>query len=223
MTQTELTSPLARTEVLPVALARRATGPLPRRTVDARRERSPDAGGQPRHRGGPDRGRRRRRTRRPGRRRGGRAGPGSLVAHAGPGALGDPLPRPPADGRPHRGAGAPHDAGDGQAAGRGAGRGRLRRGVLPLVRRGGGPHRRGLCAPPRRGRSQPAGQAAGRPLLADHPLELPAGDGCPQARSGDRGRLRQHPQAGPADAALLAGPRADPRRGRASRTACSVS
>ena len=131
--------------------------------------------------------------------------------------LGDPVPRLRADDRAHRSPRAADDARDGQAAARGPRRGRVRGGVLPLVRRGGRPRRRRLRPPPRRGGPQPPGQAAGRPVAADHPVELPARDGRPQARSGDRGRLRQHPEAGAADPALLAGARADPGRRRSPR------
>ena len=58
----------------------------------------------------------------------------------------DPAPGLRAAHRAGRRLRAPDDPRDGQAAGRGEGRGRLRLGVLPLVRRGGGPDPRSLDA-----------------------------------------------------------------------------
>ena len=89
---------------------------------------------------------------------------------------------------------------------RGQGRGDLRRGVLPLVRRGGGPDPRPLDARP--GRRQPAahGEEAGGAVPVRHPVELPARDGHPQDRAGRGGRLHDGDQAGRADPADDAGP-----------------
>ena len=58
------------------------------------------------------------------------------------------------------------------------------------------------------------------PVPDDHAVELPAGDGHPQDRSRDRGRLHDGGQAGPADAADDAGAgRPDGRGGSAGRRA----
>ena len=73
---------------------------------------------------------------------------------------------------------------DGQDAGRGQGRGALRRRVLALVQRGGRADPRPLDAGPG-GREPPADDAqAGRPLPVHHAVELPARDGHPQDRPG---------------------------------------
>ena len=58
------------------------------------------------------------------------------------------------------------------------------------------------------------------PVPADHALELPAGDGHPQDRPGDRGRLHDGRQARPADAAVDAGARRRSSARPACRTAC---
>ena len=55
---------------------------------------------------------------------------------------------------------------------------------------------------------------ARRPLPADHPVELPAGDGHPQDRPGDRGGLHDGAQAGPADPAVQPRAGRHPARGR---------
>ena len=60
-------------------------------------------------------------------------------------------------------------------------------------------------------------EAAGRPVLIDHAVELPAGDGHAQDRPGDRRRLHDGGQAGPADAAVDARAGPDPRGGRPAR------
>ena len=60
-------------------------------------------------------------------------------------------------------------------------------------------------------------EAAGRPVPADHAVELPAGDGNPQDRAGDRRRMHDGGQARPADAAVDADAGEDPRGGRAAR------
>ncbi len=54
------------------------------------------------------------------------------------------------------------------------------------------------------------------PVPADHPVELPAGDGHAQDRPGGRRRLHDGRQAGEADAAVDARARPDPREGRAA-------
>ena len=66
-------------------------------------------------------------------------------------------------------------------------------------------------------------EAAGRPVLRDHAVELPDGDGHAQDRPGGRRRLHDGHQAGAADAAVDARAGADPRGGRAARPACSTS
>ena len=58
--------------------------------------------------------------------------------------------------------------------------------------------------------------AAGRPVLRDHAVELPDGDGHAQDRPGDRRRLHDGDQAGAADAAVDVRAGADPRGGRAA-------
>jgi hypothetical protein len=136
--------------------------------------------------------------------------------------LGDPAPHLPDDGRADRPAGRGDDPGVGQAAGGGPGRGRLRRRPDPLVRRGGRPpRRRPRALAGRRGPQHPA-EAARGPVPADRPVELPTGHGRTQGRARDRRRMHQHPQARPADPAVLA--RADAvacrRRPAAGSTKC---
>ena len=89
--------------------------------------------------------------------------------------------------------------------------------VLPLVLGRGAAHRRLLQG--RRQRRQPRARdaPADRPLLLHHPVELPDRDGDPQDRPGDRRRLHDGREAGPADAALDARPRPAARGVRASR------
>jgi succinate-semialdehyde dehydrogenase/glutarate-semialdehyde dehydrogenase len=70
----------------------------------------------------------------------------------------------------------------GKAAGREPGRGGLRRGVPPLVLRGGGPRVRPLVDGPQRRHPPAHHEAAGRPVPGHHAVELPAGDGDPQDR-----------------------------------------
>ena len=88
------------------------------------------------------------------------------------------------------------------------GRDHLRRGVLPLVLRGGGAHRRPLRRPRPNGATrlltmkQPVG-----PVPDDHAVELPAGDGHAQDRAGHRRRLHDGRQARRADPAVDAGAR----------------
>ena len=103
------------------------------------------------------------------------------------------------------------------------GRGDVRRGVLPVVLRGGRAHPRPLDAGA--GRRQPAADdpQAGRPVPVHHAVELPAGHGHPQDRAGHRRRLHDGGQAGRADAADDAGPGRRPRRGRPARPASSTS
>ena len=138
--------------------------------------------------------------------------------HAAARARRDPAPRLRADHRARRRPRAAHDARDGQAARRVEGRGRLRRGLLPLVRRGGDAHRRAATRSPRTARRRVLDDAAaGRPVPLHHAVELPAGDGHAQDRPGDRRRLHDGRQAGQADAAVDARARADPRGGRAAR------
>ena len=121
------------------------------------------------------------------------------------------------------GPGAPDDAGDGQAAGRGAWRDRLRGGVLPLVLRGGRAHRRRVRRRAQRSGALPRDAPAGGSLPADHAVELPDGDGHPQDRPGGGGGLHDGGQAGGADPAVDAGARRHPPGGRAFPTACSTS
>ena len=77
--------------------------------------------------------------------------------------------------------------GERQVAGRRPRRGGLRRRVLPLVRRGGGPHRRRLRRLPGRRHPHRRDPPAGRRGGPRHAVELPGGDGAP-ARSPRRWR-----------------------------------
>ena len=72
---------------------------------------------------------------------------------------------------------------------------------------------------------QPAAdhEAAGRPVPVHHALELPARHGHPQDRPGDRGRLHDGGQAGPADAAVDARARRGCSTEAGLPTACSTS
>ena len=180
----------------------RRRGPVDRR--DARRGRRRDA-------------RRRRRPRSTPRGGAGRVG-GAPAARA----RRDPAPRVRGDERARRRPGAADDARDGQAARRVQGRDRLRRRVLPLVLRGGGADRGPLRDRAERRRPADHDEAAGRPVLRDHAVELPDGDGHAQDRPGGRRRLHDGRQAGAADAALDARAGPDPRGGRACRPACST-
>ena len=126
----------------------------------------------------------------------------------------DPPPRVRGDHRPRRRPGAADDARDGQAARRVQGRDRLRRRVLPLVLRGVRPDRRALRGQLERAGARADDEAAGRAVSADHAVELPAGDGHPQDRPGDRRRVHDGRQAGAADAAVDADAGQDPRGGR---------
>ncbi len=85
------------------------------------------------------------------------------------------------------------------------GRGDLRRGVPPVVLRGGRPDRRPLVH--LSGRQHPTDdhEAAGGSGPDDHAVELPPRHGHPQDRAGDRGRLHDGGQAGVADPADDAG------------------
>ena len=91
--------------------------------------------------------------------------------------------------RARRRAGDADDARDGQGGRRVEGRDRLLGRVLPLVRRRGAADRRLLQGGRQPGLAGARDAPAGRPLLLHHPLELPDGDGDPQARPGDRRRL----------------------------------
>ena len=99
----------------------------------------------------------------------------------------------------------------------------LRRGVLPLVRRGGRAHPRPLDAGAGGRLAAADDPQAGRPVPVHHPVELPAGDGHPQDRPGDRRRLHDGGQARRAHAADDARARASvlaeagPARRRAQR------
>ena len=165
---------------------------------------------RPGHRGAARRGRRRAAGGRAGRaRRRGRR-PAGLGRHATPGARGDPAPGLRSADRPRRRARAAHHAGDGQERRRVQGRGGLRRGVLPVVLRGGGPGRGPVLPRTCHTRAAAHHEAAGGPVPADHALELPAGHGDPQDRAGCRGGLHDGRQAGAAHAAD------DDARGRAA-------
>ena len=65
-------------------------------------------------------------------------------------------------------------------------------------------------------------EAAGRPLLPDHAVELPRGDGHAQDRPRGRGGVHDGAQAGEPDAVQRAGAHADPDRVRACRPASST-
>ena len=103
--------------------------------------------------------------------------------------------------RAHRGPGPPHQPRDGQAAGRGARRGRVRKPTSCA----GTPRRR--CAPPATSAKHPTAARhphpprARRARGADHAVELPARDGHPQDRARARRRLHGGDQARRADPA----------------------
>ena len=107
----------------------------------------------------------------------------------------------PAPGRP----GAADDHRAGQAAGRVEGRGRLRRGVHRVVRRGSQARlrRHHSRAPGRQAHRRH--QAADRRGRLHHAVELPARDDHAQGRPGARRRLHRGAQARVADAVLGAG------------------
>ena len=133
------------------------------------------------------------------RRRG--AGAGGLGGHPAAEAWRDPALGVREDHRACRGHRHTDDPRNGQGAAREHGRGQLRRRVLPLVRRGGRAHR--TAATPRALRAPVASSSPSsrRAVLCDHPVELPAGDGHPQDRPGDSGRLHDDRQARAGDAA----------------------
>ena len=132
----------------------------------------------------------------------------------------DPAPGLRGDRRADRRAGAADDARDGQVARRVARRDRLRRRVLPLVLRGGRADPRPLHGQHDRQGPHPDDAPAGRAVRVRDAVELPDGDGHAQARPGDRRRLHDGRQAGPADAAVDARAREDPRGGGPARRAC---
>ena len=122
-----------------------------------------------------------------------------------------PLVRPhhpkPRRHRPH------HDQRAGQAARRGAGRGRLRRGLYRILWRGGQADlRRGQSDLPRRFAHR-RHQAADRRGRGDHAVEFPRRNDHPQGRARARGRLHGGRQTRGRDAA----DRARARRTRAAR------
>ena len=125
--------------------------------------------------------------------------------------------------RAQRRARAADDARDGQGAARVERGDRVRRGVLPLVLRGGGARPRPLHGQHDGQRAHLDDAPARRPVRARDAMELPDGDGRAQDRAGDRGGVHDGRQAGPADAALDARARGDPRRRQACRRACSTS
>ncbi|CAA9449717.1 MAG: Succinate-semialdehyde dehydrogenase [NAD(P)+], partial [uncultured Pseudonocardia sp.] len=173
--------------------------------------------GRPGYREDARRGGRRQPGRRHGRARRRLRGAGRVRRDGAAGARGGAAPGLRADDATHRRPRPGHDAGDGQAARRVQGRGHLRRGVLPLVRRGGRARRRRLRHGPRRHQPLPGHAPAGRGVPAHHAVELPHGHGHPQDRPGRRRRLRHGDQAGRADPAVDARPRRDPRRGGPAR------
>ena len=93
------------------------------------------------------------------------------------------------------------------------GRGDLRDGVLPLVRRGGRARPRRLPAVARRRQAHRRRPAADRRLAAHHPVELPRGDGHPQARA------RRSPPAARRSSSRHARPRSRP---PTSSTCCAA-
>ncbi len=178
---------------------------------------------RPRHRQDARRGGERRPRRRAGRPRRRRRRAARFRRAAAARARGDPAPRLRTDHVPGRRPRPAHDAGDGQAAGRVEGRGRLRRGVLPLVRRGGRAHRRAVRGGPERREPLPGHAPARRRLPAGHargtspwpwaPARsvLPSPPAAPWSSSPrSRPRCRCTPS-----------PRSSPRR--ACPTACSTS
>ena len=195
-------------------------GPLHRRGV-ARGHRRRDAAGRgPRHRRDAVRGRRRAPRRRARGARGRRRQTGRVGRARAARARRDPAPGVRGDRRADRRAGAVDDARDGQGARRVEGRDRLRRRVLPLVLRGGRPHPRPLHGQHDRQGPDPDDAPAGRAVRVRDAVELPDGDGHAQARPGDRRRLHDRRQARPADAAVDARAREDPRRRPACPAAC---
>ena len=75
------------------------------------------------------------------------------------------------------------------------GRGHLRGGVLPLVLRGGVPHRGRLPLRPESRQDDHHRPPPDRRRLHDHAVELPGRDGDPQAGAGAGGRLHGRAQA----------------------------
>ena len=124
--------------------------------------------------------------------------------------------------RARRRAGAADDARDGQGAARVEGRDRLLRGVFPLVLGGGGADPRPLHGEHHRQRPHPHHAPAGGPVRARDAMELPHGDGGAQDSAGDRRRVHDGGQAGPADPALDARPGGHPRSRPGCRRACST-
>ncbi len=103
-----------------------------------------------------------------------------------------------------------------QAAGRRQGR-RRRDGQPPALLRRLADEDRGRDDPGLRPRRPLLHAArAGRRLRPDHPVELPAADGGVEGRAGARGRMRDRPEAGRADAADRPAPRRARAGGRAS-------
>ncbi len=107
----------------------------------------------------------------------------ALGRHATARARGMPAPGLGPDDRAVRGHRAADGAGERQGAARRPGRGRLRRRVLPLVRRGGGPDRRRGDDRPLGGQPDPGAAAAGRGQRPGHAVELPGRHGHPQDRA----------------------------------------
>ena len=122
--------------------------------------------------------------------------------------------------RRHR---AHHDERTGQAARGSARRGRLRRRLYRVFRRGGEAHlRRDQSDLPRRFPHRRR-QAADRRGRGDHAVEFPCGDDHPQGRAGDRGRLHRGGEACGRDAADRARAWRTGACAPACRRACSIS
>ena len=87
----------------------------------------------------------------------------------------------------------------------------------------GRPDRRRLSDGARRRGALPGGPSTRRPVSADHAVELPDGDGHPQAGAGHRRRMHQRDQAGPPDPAVDAGVDGHPGRRRRCPQAWSTA
>ena len=127
------------------------------------------------------------------------------------------------DRRPLRGDRRRHDPGDGQAAPRGAGRGRARGGHVALLRRRGVEVSGRDLQPQRDRQSDPGSAPSTRRRRADLPLELPVLDPAVEGRACARVRKLRGAQGGARGARRGPAPRGVPRGGRDFQRACSTS